>query len=41
MTHEGLSRRFTRTAGRMLISGLGIFLVIAVYLIVLTRGKIL
>jgi len=41
MTHEARLRRFIQTARRMLLSGLGICLVIALYLIVLTRGKIL
>jgi hypothetical protein len=41
MMPEARTRHFIRTAGRMLISGLGICLVIFLYLIVLTRGKIL
>jgi hypothetical protein len=41
MIPEARPRRFIRTARRMLISGLGICLVVFLYLIVLTRGKIL
>lgn len=41
MMPEARSRHFIRTIGRALISGLAICLVIFLYLIVLTRGKIL
>lgn len=41
MMRHGRARQFIMWAGRTLVSGLGIALVLLVFLIVLTRGAIL